>query len=368
MSDVELYVDGTIYTGWKTVTFNSDLEQAATTFSVGLSARVEGDISILPIMPGAACKLVVNGKVVLVGFVDGINGKYDSGSHNYTIVGRSNVGDLIDCSAIIKGGVFSNQTVSQIAESLCSPFGVEVETTASVGAPLPKHRTEDASVHEVIERACRRRGLLLSSSPTGGLIIAEVGAEKIDTPIIKGQNVKAGNGSFTQNERFSKYLVKGQTDDGGEGWELTQQIQAKGVAVDPNVKRYRPLIIDAEDGETDLTKRARFEASTRLGRSTKITYTLQGWEHSEGLWQINKLVRVVDSYFGIDGWFLINSVTFTLDQTGSKTDITVIPKEAFTVEIINVNSSSASKTGAKKTSGGDWGDVFNENAAEKAGS
>ncbi len=368
MSDVELYVDGAIYTGWKTVVFNSDLEQAATTFSVGLSARLEGEIHILPILPGAACKLVVNGKVVLVGYVDGINGKYDSGSHGYTIVGRSNVGDLIDCSAIIKGGVFSNQTVSQIAESLCKPFGVSVETAADVGLPLPKHRTEDASVHEVIERACRRRGLLLSSSTKGGLIIGEVGTEQIDTPIINGKNVKAGNGRFTQNERFSQYLVKGQADDGGAGWELSQQIQAKGVAVDPNVKRYRPLIIDAEDGETDLTKRAKFEANTRLGRSTKITYTLQGWEHSAGLWQSNKLVRVVDSYFGIDGWFLISSVTFTLDQSGTKTDITVIPKEAFTVQILKENSSSASKSSAKKTPGGDWGDVFDENATQKTGS
>ncbi len=358
MSDVELYVDGTIYTGWKTVTFNSDLEQAATTFSVGLSAKIESEVSVLPVLPGAACKLSVNGTIVLVGYVDGINGKYDSGSHEYTIVGRSDVGDLIDCSAIIKGGVFSNQTVSKIAETLCEPFGVTVETKADVGLPLPKHRTEDASVHEVIERACRRRGLLLSSSPKGGLIINEIGTEKIETPIINGQNVKAGSGRFTQNERFSQYLVKGQADDGGDGWKLSQQIQAKGVAIDPNVRRYRPLIIDAEDGETDLTKRARFEASTRFGRSTKITYTLQGWEHSAGLWQINKLVRVMDMYFGIDGWFLISAVTFTLDQSGTKTDITVIPKEAFTVEPLKENSSSGSKKSDKKATGGDWGNVF----------
>jgi len=358
---VKLYVNGLIYTGWKSVSVINDLEQAATVFNVGLSSNVEGDINILPVSPGSECRLELDGQIVVTGYVDGINGKYDSKTHDYSLAGRSKVGDLIDCSAIVSGGVFSNQTVKQIAEKLCEPFGVGVTIKTDVGAALSKHRTEDASVHEVIERACRRRGLLLSSDPEGGLVISQIGTERIATAIEKGVNVKGSSGVFTQNERFSHYQVKGQADDGGAGWSLSQQIQSEGKAIDPNVKRYRPLIIDAEDGETDLTKRARFEATTRLARSTKMTYTLQGWQHEAGLWQINKLVRVIDSYFGVDGWFLISAVVFTLDQSGTKTEITVIPKEAFTVEQLKENKAKPSGSSEKKS--GEWINVFGENAS-----
>jgi prophage tail gpP-like protein len=138
-------------------------------------------------------------------------------------------------------------------------------------------------------------------------------------------------------------------------------MQAKGVAKDPGILRYRPLVVDAEDGETDLTKRALFEASTRLGRSTKITYTLQGWQHSSGLWEVNKQVRVIDTYFGTDAWFLISAVNFKLDQSGTLTEITVIPIEAFTVEPLKVKTEAKgkSKGKSKKSKGGGYGDVFN---------
>jgi prophage tail gpP-like protein len=361
MANVQLYVNELIFTGWKSVIFTSDLEAAATSFSVTLSDDIEDDTSVLPVLPGDTCQLALEDEIVLSGYIDGISGKYDAESHEYSMVGRSKIGDLVDCSAIVKGGVFNNQTISQIAQTLCEPFGVKVQPLVDVGAPLKQHRTEDASAHEVIERACRRRGLLLSSSALGELIISEVGQEQIVTPIVKGANVKGSNGRFTHNERFSKYIVKGQADDGGEGWELSQQIHPKGVADDPLIKRYRPLIIDAEDGETDFAKRAQFEATTRLGRSMSITYTLQGWQHAEGLWQINKLVRVVDSYFGIDGWMLISAVTFTLGKNGTTTDITVIPKEAFTVKILKVkdakgSAKKGSNKSAKKGLGG-WGNV-----------
>jgi prophage tail gpP-like protein len=319
---------------------------------------------MLPVLPGAYCQLSLDGTIVLSGYVDGVSGRYDDKTHDYSVVGRSNVGDLIDCSAIIKGGVFNNQTVSQIAKTLCEPFNVPVELLADEGLPLKQHRTEDASVHEVIERACRRRGLLLSSSALGGLIIGEVGSEEISTPLIRGVNIKSGSGRFTQNERFSQYIVKGQTDDGGAGWELAQQIQSKGEALDPGVTRYRPLIIDAEDGETDFSKRAKFEANTRLGRSISMTYVVQGWEHENGLWEINKLVRVIDSYFGVSGWFLISEVTYSLSDKGTETQISIIPKEAFTVEALTEsNGTTNSGSGGSNSSTGEWTDVFRENAS-----
>ncbi|WP_432473341.1 phage baseplate assembly protein [Amphritea sp. HPY] len=344
MSDVRLYVNGAIYDGWKEVTVTRSIEQAAPTFSIGLSSYFDGGNRVLPVSPGSSCKLELNNELVITGHVDGVQGSYGVKQHNYSIAGRSAIGDLVDCTAIIAGGEFKDQTVAAIASVLCKPFGIKavVESGVDVGAPLSKHRSDDGSVHEVIERACRRRGLLLTSSAEGDLVITTVGSGSISTPLVSGENIKKGSGKFSQHERFSEYRVKGQVDDGGQGWELEQQVQALGVAKDPNVKRYRPLVIDAEEGDTDLSKRAQFEATTRLGRSVQVTYSVQGWEHDGGLWEPNKLVRVVDYYFDIDGWFLISKVVYRYGKGGTEADITVVPKEAFSLQVLKEKSSSSS--------------------------
>lgn len=358
MSDVRLYIDGHIYQGWKDVQVTRAIDQAASSFTVGLSASFNNGVAVLPIAPGSPCRVELNKQTVITGFVDGITGSYDDKNHSYSITGRSAIGDLVDCSAVVKGGEFRNQKVDAIAKAICQPFGVPVvvQKGVDIGAALPRHRVDDGGAHEVIERACRRRGLLLSSSSAGELVIGQVGSDEISTPLQFGENIKSGSGRFVINNRFDEYRVKGQSTSGGS---LEQQVQSVSVEYDPSVKRYRPLVLDAEEGEIDSSKRGRFEASTRFGRSTQITYTVQGWQHSGGLWEPNVLVRVIDPYFRIDGWFLIASVVYSYGSEGTQCEITVMPKEAFTVEKLTVKSES---------SGQDWGDVFGEKNSTASGS
>lgn len=359
MSDVRLYVGSNIYTGWKTVEVTRAIDQAASSFTVSLSANFAEGVAVLPVAPGTPCRVELNAQIVVTGYVDGITGSYGKEEHSYSITGRSAVGDLVDCSAIVEGGEFINQTVDAIARAICRPFGISVvvATGVDVGAPLPKHRVDDGGAHEVIERACRRRGLLLLSSASGGLIIDQVGSATVSTPLAFGENVKSGSGRFVINNRFSEYRVKGQST-GGDAISLEQQIQPVSIEYDPSVKRYRPLVVDAEEGEVDASKRGRFEASTRLGRSTQIEYLVQGWEHADGLWQPNVLVRVIDPYFRLDAWLLISSVVYSYGEEGTQCKITVMPKEAFTVEKLTVKSESKEQ---------DWDDVFGEKNSTASG-
>jgi prophage tail gpP-like protein len=359
MSDVKLYVGGKIYTGWKEVSVTQAIDQAASSFTVGLSASFTNGVSVLPVAPGSACRVELAGKTVVTGFIDIISGRYDDSDHSYSMTGRSAIGDLVDCSAIVDGGEFINQTVDSIARAICKPFGISliVASGVDVGAALPKHRVDDGNAHEVIERACRRRGLLLTSSSDGDLVIDQVGSKQIKTPLVFGNNIKSSSGQFSINNRFSEYRVKAQST-GGDSISLEQQIQSVAVERDVGIKRYRPLVVDAEEGETDLSKRGRFEASTRFGRSTQINYTVQGWEHEQGLWQPNTLVRVIDPYFQIDGFLLISAVRFSYGPDGKQSEITVMPKEAFTVQKLTIRSESAEQ---------DWGDIFGQEISTTSG-
>lgn len=352
MPNIRLYIGSNIYEGWKETNVTRAMDQAASSFTVGLSASFSEGVSVLPVAPGADCRVELNGETVITGFVDGVNGSYDSQNHAYSIAGRSAIGDLVDCTAVVAGGEFRNQTVDAIAKAICAPFGIKVIVAKSVdvGELLPKHRVDDGACFEVIERACRRRGLLLTSTAKGELLITQVGTKRIATALEFGKNIKSASGRFSINNRFSEYRVKGQLT-GGDSITLEQQVQAFAIARDVGVKRYRPLVIDAEEGELDLSKRGRFEASTRLGRASQMTYTVQGWSHSNGLWEPNTLVRVVDPYFRIDGWFLISSVNYSYGSSGTLCAITVMPQEAFTVQKLTVVSESDSQ---------EWGDIFGQ--------
>jgi prophage tail gpP-like protein len=350
MSDVRLYIGSSIYTGWKKVTVTRAIDQAASVFTVSLSANFSDGVAVLPVAPGEKCRVALNQQTVITGYVDGITGNYSEGSHDYSITGRSAIGDLVDCSAIVKGGEIRNQTVEGIAKIICQPFGIPVVVAAGVdvGDPLLKHRVDDGAGHEVIERACRRRGLILSSSVDGALVIGQLSNKKISQSLVFGENVKSASGRFTMNNRFSEYRVKGQSSSEGS-IDLEQQVQPLAIEYDRGVKRYRPLVVDAEEGEVNLSKRGRFEASTRLGRGAQITLSVQGWGHDDGLWEPNVLVRVVNPYFRIDGWFLISQVVYSYGEEGTQCEITVMPKEAFTVQKLTVKSESKAQ---------EWGDVF----------
>ncbi len=361
MSNIRLYVNNQIYTGWKTLNITRAIDQAATKFSIGLTSDFDFSIGVLPVAPGSACRLELDGNIIVTGFIDNISGNFSESAHTYTITGRSKIGDLIDSSAIVEGGEFRNQKIDAIAQAICRPFGINVLIAEGVdiGAPLDIHRVDDGGAHEVIERACRRRGLLLFSSVEGDLIIGDISSCQIGTDLIIGDNVKSGSGQFSINNRFKQYRVKGQTNDNDDGSSIEQQVQALGVAQDPTVKRYRVLVVDAEDGDKNLTQRAQFEASTRLGRSIKMTYTVQGWSHSDGFWEPNKLVRVKDTYFGVDGLFLISDINYRYGSNGTETDISVVPRESFKAQNLTENNASIEQN---------WGDIFGDNSTAKINS
>ena len=97
------------------------------------------------------------------------------------------------------------------------------------------------------------------------------------------------------------------------------------------LKRHRPAILTADGSVTiaDCKKRSQWEVLTRYGRGQSIVYTVNGWLHSEGLWQPNVEVPVVDSYMGIDKDLLITDVQLIMSDKGQLSELRVMPREGF---------------------------------------
>lgn len=103
---------------------------------------------------------------------------------------------------------------------------------------------------------------------------------------------------------------------------------------DPQISRYRPMVIIADDNLTGTSgyQRAMWEMKRNNAESKKATAKVQGWQRDDGsLWLPNELVVLDAPDLGIEGEErLIVDVEFSLDdQGGTVTTLTLMHRDAF---------------------------------------
>jgi len=327
---VDLHVGGQIYGGWNEIEVFRSLEYVTGDYRLTHTERWADQPEARSILPGALCQLKADGQTLINGSVDESLPFYDSTEHQINVGGRDATADLVDCSAIDKQ--YNGQDLAQIAADIIKPFGIRLIVEADVGAPFDRFDVENETAFEAIERAARQRGVLLMADAHGNLVIGKRSTHLLSDGLELGVNVLSAAGQFSHLDRFSEYNVVGQTvgtDQFFGALAATPDAQSR----DPAIKRYRPLTVVAEQqgAGQSLQQRADFERSIRAGRSTRITYAVQGWFMDNGkLWQPNNLVRVVDPFMGRDDKMLLISCRYTLGPTtGTRTDLEVTRPEAF---------------------------------------
>ncbi len=331
MPDVKLKINNSEYSGWESMRISRSIEQISGTFELTVSDKWPGIDSTREIKTGHACEVLINSSTVINGYVDDVTPSFGTSDHTISVSGRDKTGDLVDCSAVYKTGEWSDRNILQIAKDLCDPFGITVSSNVDYGAVFKKWSIQESeTVYECIERAARIRGLLLVSDGSGGLLITRASSDRIETGLIEGENLLSGSRTFTWRDRFSKYTIKSQ-NAGFDDSTPDQNSGPRGEAVDNTVNRYRPLIIIAEDqGDTaKLNDRAKWEKNVRAGKSSRINVSVQGWSHKAGLWEPNKMVRITSDKLTVDKDMLIVSVGYSLDRSGSITNLALCDREAF---------------------------------------
>ena len=325
---VELLVDGKIYSGWKSIKISHSMESAAGAFSLSVSARRPWSI-----LPDQRAVITSLGDVFATGWAPKGGSGFTSTTHDRTVGGRSLAADMVDCSAMNEVVEWNGLDLFEIAVELASPFGVEILQGADVGAVFDTFKLQPGeSAWEALERACRMRGLLAHSDRFGYLWLAKPGAERSSVSLVEGRNILEASETVDRSSRFSDYIVRGQSQ-GSDGWNGDLAAQPEGVAFDPSVSRYRPLLVLAESSITPevATARAEWEAAVRAARSSSLTVKLQGWHQSSGgkPWEVNMLAPCVIPYFNLDDVLLITSLEFSKDSSGTFTKLTLKRPDAF---------------------------------------
>lgn len=330
MPDVELFVGGQSYGGWKTATIQRSVTAFAGSFQLDVTDNWMGTGSIFFIRPGDECKLKINGQPVITGYVEQIENGFDAQGHSISISGRDKTGDLVDCSAIYGQGEILNSDLLQIAQALAEPFGLTVKADADVGDPFANFCLQGGeSVFDALDRAARLRGLMFSTDGLGNVVITKLAAGRAATSLIEGQNIKQATLSIDTKDRFSKYICKGQITGTDENYgELAAH--PEGQVADATINRYRPLVIIAENqaNTADAIKRAQWEAAVRAAKSWKVTVTVQGFEQqADGpLWRINEMIYIESRTLGLKQTMLITDVTMTLSDAAGRITTLVLQR------------------------------------------
>ncbi|MEQ8585160.1 MAG: contractile injection system protein, VgrG/Pvc8 family [Thalassobaculaceae bacterium] len=318
MADVQLTLDGGVYGGWTTVSVTRSVQALSGTFDITLSEREPGSVQPRTFRPGQRCSLSLDGHQVIGGWIDDCAPSYTSDAHTIRVSGRDRTGDLIDCSALNTPGEWHGIALPDLVEAIAEPFRIGVITRTDTGKPFTRFSIEQGeTAFEAIDRACRMRAVLATSTASGELLLTRSGSVRMPRAIVRGENVLEGGGSFSHRDRYSRYIVKGQ-QPGTEFLPPEQIAHPMATASDSGIARYRPLLVVAEDISSDATiqDRATWEANVRASRSRKPRYTVQGWRSGTNgpLWWPNSLVHVSDDWVGLDRDMLIADVRF--DKSG----------------------------------------------------
>lgn len=334
--DVALTVDGQVHRGWRAAKVAMGLDAAAAEVSIELAERWsragDGEQLRRAVRPGAAFSLALEDEVVVEGFLDVLDVRYDHRSHTLTVRGRERTGDLVDCAATVDGPYeFARIGLEEAARRICAPFGIRVRAEGVPATPFPRFSIQPGeTAFEAIARGARERAVIVTGDGRGTLLLTRAGqgGEAAGALRLGGQdgNIRAADGSFDFTKRHSLVVVRGQAEGSAAG------AQGQARAADADVTRHRPRVVLAEaqgDG-APFQDRATWEVRVAAGRSRKVRYTVPGWRGASGaLWRPNTRAMVEDAYLGLARELLIANVVYSLSDEGTLTGIECVPVDAY---------------------------------------
>ena len=344
MADELILVTGSKrYGGWKSIRVTRSIESLCGSFALEVSDRWSGDVDPWPIAEGDACRVELNGQVVIDGYVDDREPGGDATGRTLAINGRDRAQDLVDCSLLVLDAstqghrwTYRNLDIAQFARIVAAPHGINV--TVQPGLVLPKdpylvaHPGETG--FEAIKRAAGSANVLVVSDGQGGIVITRAGTSRA-SGLIEGFNIKAAHAKYSSADRFHTYLISSQPPGTDETSGESLRVQAS--ATDIGVTRTNRVIVIRPDKGMDTAtarRRADWEARIRAAKAASATITVQGWTQQGGeLWTPNALVFVsAPKLIGIEGDMLISQVEHTVGEGGTITQISIVRPDAFTPE------------------------------------
>lgn len=328
MADIVLLTSAGEYAGWESMRITLGLDQLSGAFELAVSGDNARELSKHPLRKGLECKVLLNGQVVITGYINKRRPAYDKNSHTLSISGRDVTCDLVDCSAIVPNQELHNVTLADAARQLIAPFPTIKLDCPAPGAPFPKFViNEGDTIFGVLESHAKQRGLMIYTTGDGVLRIRKPEVKGTGLTLTEGDNILAASAEDGDDEQFAEYIVKAQKADDGKH-------QAEQRYTDPSVRKGRVRVITAEkpDDGAEIKNRAEWEAKLRQAKSVTAAVSVQGWESKAGkLWRLGDSLKLHSPALEFNHRaVVVNNITYAVDDnSGTTTELALVLPEVY---------------------------------------
>lgn len=340
ITDIALLINGKEFKGWDRWEVESDILQPADAFSLSvpnIAAEQTGEIN-----PNDAFKLVLDGRLVMRGYVDEVNYTTTASESRMEVTGRDDFGNLVDCSA--QPGTHRKIDLVTLARKLTSAWSMD--WAVQPGLTLERHakvKVEPGdSVMDVIMRIAKKDDKLVwfTSSGTATIGVPNYNQEPAhrfrlytpDSGLAAANNVLSSRARNSYQDRFSSYTVAG--SGANDATNFGRASSRKATQTDGVVTVHRPLIIPDSDIKTIAQAKNRVgrEVDRRQFDSSVLDYTVRGHygtPYKDGgeavMYDADQRADVVDYPSGARGVWWLTKRRFKLDSNGPATDLTLHP-------------------------------------------
>lgn len=335
----EVEAGGQIYKEWTGVTVSRGLSgqgvSTAMLQAIEPSSGSGASYANIKLKPGDQVTVTLAGYRVFKGFVVDRQAVYDAQNHGVQIVAEAAYSDIVYSNAPLKGSQFRDYAFEPIAKKILEPFGLKLKIENPPKDVSKKFK--DISVnpgdtaYSFLERLARMRGLHLRSGEDGEVIAGKMkdGSAPI-ADLEEGKNILSALIRISDRTAFSKAQFPGQQ----RGDDQTNGDAARKPAAfveGSDSSRYKLLVVlpETPGDKDDMRIRADRQADDFMGAMINAQVTVQGWlKPSGGIWKEFETVRLVSPMGLMKHSLGVQDVTYTQDQSGTKTTLVLVRPEA----------------------------------------
>ncbi len=341
-----LEVNGTEFSNFTDAQATIALDQFVNTFSFG---AVSQDPQGFPVAVGDEVRVLVDGTVVVTGFVESLRGAHSARQRTIQIMGSSKTGDVVDSTVnqiVLNTPIALRDIIEAILAEIGSPLTVTNEVPGLKGFEKSDLIAAEPGqgAFDLMEQYARKRQVFVRTDTDGNILISRnAGGDPVATLLSRfddnDNNVKQASFTIDHSERFNTYIVRSQQsqialsntgEDPGAGNASAQS----GQAIDKDIRSTRTLIFLAENASDndELPERAKWEANIRRARSTIYNPTVVGHTVNGVPWAVNQIVKVDDEWEDFEGTLLIDTVSFLFSDAGALTELRCVAPDAYTLQ------------------------------------
>ena len=358
---VKLVVNGVEFTNFISFELKNTMISITTDFSFTYAPKIKyvnkKPVLVDVIKEQDEVKIFINNIQYLIGYIVSIDWNEDAGNDLITVQGMDKASYCLlrhypspknykkmDYAELIRTVVAENGFQDIVIVQKLIPELLTIEGQEDIQID------DGETLFNFLDRYALKAQVLLNTTGTGELVIYREGVlgsvlgkfpnkAKAGIALINGgraANILSSNFKTSVLERFQVIEIFSQSNNTSHSVKNTNPI---GSAVDEQIKipnRFR-VGKNIPTQSTTLADIAKWNVNVRRAKGRMYNCTVQGIGFSpqnRDFWKINTYVEVLDEKKGVNGEFLIESITFSQSpQNGTITQLQLVNKGSYTLDI-----------------------------------